>query len=812
MFVDKNQNSNQGYGTKDQLLDFLADKKNTRILAGLFLLFAIIGLISVYLAVEANKKKAKMPSSQTVVLREQLPNLGKLGNNDDADSNGSKTKAETIFFGNFYHEINDQVEVSAKGLALPTNIKKVASNYYPVDREISLANTFEEINKNGFAVIDNPFAKEANDFYSVYTLLNQKNLSYLVTDDFLLYYYQNALKNIFKTIETDVFYQEFWEINKQMFEVADKGYRERYAKVGLLNDPVLEGLRTEAVYFATMLEILKPQPKQTLSAAKASVQEKDYYKNFFSDQEAKYYIFTPPDYLAGTINKEIVLINRGIRNDKPVRSPALLYTRDYREFEVPKEYLINGRLHNFYLANVWANSLFPLNYKNEDCQDCLLDYEDWVINQAAAHLIARDFSANQDLKNRWAKIHKVIAFMGNLRQELTYLDYQSSFVGLFGDPKSEASRQWISAEQKSGPAPFKTVEDVFDIANTDRDREIKDLSDKINGIVFDIYKGGLDRKTQAGKKYSGMRMLSISFDPTEYIYNKLIYDKVGPHLDYDYKTENFQNVTICVGAGRVTSRCRGIGLDIINAIFDEPIKNEYFKINTNYKDYGNQAPIVRSHFNNFDALGWNHNLYWVSLDISRQMLNNHRVVNFPYTQTDAWTDANLNAALGAALNARLPVDRWSLAIKKSATVETEASIVKYNYVETNLKLINELIAKTQMVFDVFASLGLVKNNNNDFEQILTDLNGLKIIVLKELKGEDFYFKDWTFLNEFTNRYYINSSGNKQLNAIFPKPQGSQTKVLKQSVDGVKLLVTAEHHQGRDLIVVGPVFNYKEISE
>lgn len=812
MFVDQSQNSNQGYGTKERLLDFFSNTKNIRILVGVFLVVVIVGMVGIYLIVEANKKKIKLPVTKVVKTQEQLPTLGKLSPNGDGNQVNAGIKAETLFFGNYYHPINDQVSVKAKGIALPTNIKKIASNYYPIDREISLVNAFESINKNGFAVIDNPFAKQANDFYSIYTLLNQKNISYLVTDDFLLYYYQNSLKNIFKTIETDVFYKEFWEINKQMFEVADKRYRERYAKVGFLNDPVLEGLRTEAVYFATMLEILKPTPKQVLSATKDSVQVKDYYKNFFSDQEAKYYSFTAPAYLTDTISKEMTLINRGIRNDKPVRSPALLYTRDYREFEVPKEYAANGRLRNFYLANTWANSIFPLFYKNADCPDCLLDYEDWVINQAAAHLIARDLNANQDLKNRWAKIHKIIAFMGNLRQELTYLEYQKSFIELFGDPETETAKKWVSAGKLTSPAPFRTIEDVFDVANSNRDKELKALGDKIAGVTFDIYKGGLDRNTPEGKAASGMRMLAVSFDPTKYVYNQLLYDKVGPHLNFDYKIKDYKNVTTCVGTGRVTNRCRAFGLDIINAVFDEPIKSDYFKINTNYKNYGNQAPIIRKHFNSFDALGWNNNLYWASLDLSRQMLNNHRIDNLPYTQTDAWVDVNLITAQATVLNSRLPVDRWSLAIKKDTNIENEESIVKYNYVETNLKLVNELIAKTQMVYDVFVGLDLVQPNNTEFEQMVADLNNLKSIILKELKAEDFYFKDWTFLNEFTSRYYLDSIGNKQITSVFPVPDSRQAKSLKQVNDGVKLLITAQHHQGRDLLVVGPVFNYREISD
>jgi len=797
---------------RQKLSNFFADKKAVRVMTVVLAVSLLLGIALIYWLVEMNKRNLKVVPSGEVQSSSQLPNLGRLDGGGDVDGQQPKIKAETLFFGNFYHQINEKITPKANGLALPTNIKQIASNYYPVDRQISLVNAFEQINKEGFAVIDNPFPKEANDFYAIYDFLNQKNLSYIVTNDFLIYYYQNALRNIFKTVEAEVFYPEFWEINKQMFEVADKRYRDRYAKVGVLNDPVLEGLRLESVYFGTMLEILKPKPKQILSASKDSVQERDYYKNYFSSQEAEYYSFTPPDYLADTIAKEMTLINRGIRNDKANRSPALLYTRDYREFAVPKEYLSNSRLNNFYLANVWANSLFPLYYKSADCPDCLLDREDWVINQAAAHLIARDFNANQDLKNRWAKIHKVIAFFSNLRNELTYLDYQQSFIGLFGDPDSEESKKWVQDEKNPSQAPYKTIEDIFDFANQNRDKDLATLQAKIGAYSFNIYKGGLDRRTPEGKQYSGMRMLTVSFDPTEYVYNQLIFDKVGPHLNFDYKIKDYENVTTCVGTGRVTSRCRAFGLDIINAVFDEPIKSSYFIKNTNYKYYGNQAPVIRSHFNGFDALNWNNNIYWASLDLSRQMLNNRRIDNFPYTQTDAWANANLDTALGVMLNSQLPVDPWSLAIKKSTPIAAEESIVKYNYVEPNLRLVDELIAKTQMVFDVFVGLDLVKSNNNEFNQMVSDFSNLKSIVIKELNGEDFYFKDWTFLNEFTGRYYTDSSGNKLIKISFKVPNSNQVKSLKQSISGVKLMVAAYHHQGRDLIAVGPIFNYKEVSD
>lgn len=810
MFVEKLDGAQQAKPSwKIKLASFWSNKKALRLTGFVLLAVMAFGLLVMFWLASMNRNKLPKTDPANGAAISQLPNLEVTPDSPTTAEGALLSKAETLLFGNFYHPLFETAVPKTKGLALPTNIKQQAANYYPIDRQISLEPYFEAINKNGFVIIDNPFAGEAKDFYGVYTLLINKNLPFIITNDFLLYYYQNSLKNIFKSIEADVFYKEAWEINKQMFGLADQRYREHYAKVGVLNDPVLEGLRLEAVYFGTMLEILKPKDKQILSESKNSVQNKDYYTNFFSDQEGQTYNFTPPAHLAETISQEIALIDKGIRNNQASRSPAFLYDRNYRDFAVPKEYQGNAKLHNFYLSSLWAESLFPLFYRDDSCADCLLDKEDWTINQAAAHLIARDFAANQALKNRWAKVYKALSFINNLRTELTYLDYNQAFVEMFGDPNAAAAQQWLSGD-KSGPAPFKTVEEVFDFANADRDKNLLALRDKVAAKTFAASKGGLNRQSAEGQMNSGLRLLQSSFDPTRYVYDQLVYDQVGPALNFDTKVKDAENVTACAQTNAPAVRCRAFSLDIINAVFDEPIKSGYFIKNTDYKSYGNQAPLIRNHFNGFDAVAWHDNLYWTSLDLVRHMLNNRRLTDFPYTQGDGWTEYNLGAASGAVLNAQFPVDSWSLAIKKDPGTAPESNIITYSYAEPNLTLLNELLADTQMVFDVFVGLDLVKSNNSDFNQMLADFNNLKNLQLKELAGEDFYFKDWAFLNEFVSRYYLTNSADKAVSLVFPVPNNRQSKVLKQSIDGVKLMVAVYHHQNRDLIAVGPIFNFNEV--
>ena len=291
-------------------------------------------------------------------------------------------KSESFFFGDFYKQLNDALPTQSQGVKLPFNTKQDAANYYPFIREINLDQSVSSLDANGLAVIDNPFAKTAPDFYGIYAALHQRNIPFLVTADFLLYYYQNSIKSIYKSVEADAFYQVFWDLNKDLFTQADKRYRDLYAKTGILNDPALEGLRLEAVYFAMNLTLLTPRPNQVLPASQGSqalISTGSLTK--FTTLEAEDYAFTAPDYLADTINGELALINKADRVGQPTTSPVFLYQRDYSLFKIPADYTGAERLKNFYLALRWTTSAFPLYYQDKNCPNCLLDQNDWLINQ-----------------------------------------------------------------------------------------------------------------------------------------------------------------------------------------------------------------------------------------------------------------------------------------------------------------------------------------------------------------------------------------------------------------------------------------------
>ena len=748
----------------------------------------LVGGVTLWLVMRPAKTKTPVvqrPTDQATPLPKGFLGL------DVADPNKNNPvplKAEDIFFGDFYKAYTDKVVLKPRDISLPLNVKSSVDNYFEFTRQIALNDSqLQELGNKGYVVIDNPFARTSNSFLPVYRELNNRKLAFLLTSDFLFYYTQNSLKQIYKNVENDFFYQTFWENNLALFQQADKSYRDRYSKVGVVNDPILEGLRLEAVYFAMNLELLRPKLGQILPPSKDTINVANVDNNRFTQLEAQQYQFKVPDYLAQTVTAEIALISLYGKRGATSTSPVTRYTRDYTVFKVPQEYAGNAKLNNFFLASVWSRTEFPLYYKDKDCPSCLLDKPDWLVNQTAAHLIARDMSANQELKNKWAKVYKAIAYFNNLSNELSYLDYDRSFKQLF---------------------PQRSVEEVFDVSNPTREQDLLSLRNLVGGNAYDPAKGGLDRQTDAGRSASGLRVLQETYDPAKFIYDRLTYKAVGLFKDYQPR-KTYPNLnTMCEIGIHIPVRCRAIGLDIINPLFDESITSQYFTINTNYENYTNQVPYLRDHFIKFGTREWHDNVYWSTLDTGRKYLNTRKIEAFPYTTAPTWADQSLTTVLAAATNSYLPLDEWTPTFQQTGLVGAQ-NIVKDHYVEPNLVLISELKSNVDMLFQTFIKLGLVKVNNNEFVNLTDDLEKLRQLVLVEQAGKEFANQDWLFMNELVSKYTLKSERPKTWRISFANPETKRAATLEQSMQGVKLLIELQHQQARTIMVVGPVFIFNE---
>lgn len=701
-------------------------------------------------------------------------------NNIDENNNSNFTsltdlEIEYLSFSDFYKELNDvEVVMNFNNYDLPINIKIDGLNYYDLSRKLNLDPVISDINNVGFAIVENPWQNEVDDFYGVYKKLEEKQIPFFITSDFMIYYYQNMVKQMFKGIEENVFYDNLWAINKELYDIARTRYETRLASIGNINDAILEGQRMEMAFFAVSLELLNPSPDQI--ATRGAIED----NKKFTEGDAKKFNFTPLPYMKDDILREVRMIKEAKESAK---SPTMLYVRDYRDFTVPKEYKIDAKLHNFYLASKWLNSVFPIEYQSETCPDCLLEQEDWRLSMIAASLISSDFSSRESLKGRWAVIYKLMGFFHGLREEIDYIDYRDAIIAEFGEDYN--------------------IEEIFGDQNSQAASNLERLKNKLLSYEFSEIRGAINKNDPKNKKLLGFKMLTSPYWPNDYVFNRLTWPVVGKYQGVE---ANPYNLTSC-NIENVIRRCNGISLDIVNLV--TPMKdNEVFIDNSNYLNYEREANLLRDQLNR-DGV-WHTSNYWATISLMKSLI--HDGPQIPaFTKSSKWSEKNVNTAMSAWVNFQLPMDEFSITpVFKGQTLGDAFNYDENVYVEPNLALLNELISTSHMIAGMFSALGIDREVNMASQTLQTidnDLSMLKSIVVKELSGESISEEESEELRDFAKRYKVdNISTNEK---ILRHANNYNSKPIVQDLRKLKLMVIT-HKVGNNLVMaVGPIWNYKE---
>jgi len=747
-------------------------------------LFVLLALGISFIIYTKPKPNLDLSGSESQDGTSSIPSLPISLDPDIENGNGHGTstenlKAEEVAFGDYYIPSGQEFVPSSASYQLPMNIKSDVLNYYDTSRKIDLDNYIAELNENGFAVIDNQFSKEANDFFDMYRYLIADELPIVITSDFLFYYYQNELKQVFKEIEKNAFYENIWQINKSLYDIALTRYKRRLSDYGPVNDPVLEGMRLETAYLSVALKLLMPDEDQI----NFDINFTD--ENKFNVQEANDFTFDMPESLVTDVTQEAELI-RAAKVER--KSPILLFDHNYSAYKVPDDYVANAKLNNFYLAINWLSTVFPLNYLDEDCEQCLLDYNDWMINMAAAGFLAKDLSQNQDLKNQWAIIYKFMSFFKGLRQDLTYLNYNSVYEELFG--------------------PDYSIEEIYANENSERDKDLKKIQDKISAFKFSDIEGTYDRGNLDNKPILGMRLLQEPYWPNNYLFNQLTGTDMilGP-------ADKLRPVTACDQKGGESYRCLAFGLDIVNLLDPIVSGNEYFKKNTDYTKYPEKINFLRRQFGTFDKYTWNNNVYWKTLDISKKLFTQDSNVWPTYMRSDNWQEKKIyNTVLGGWVNLHLAADQienyYESDIQKGFGGVIGCN--ELNYIEPYVGFIEELIAKNYMLQETLKVLGVSEKTNAaaiELKELNSDLEKVLAISKKELSNEKLDDDDCKFMSDMAKHYNVHEYGNREF--LITMENSSKNK-LTESIKGVKLLLLVYNKDGQNIMAVGPVFNYQEL--
>jgi hypothetical protein len=725
-----------------------------------------------------NEPAVSLQELEAAVLEQaRLDNLHLGDSGDTTDVTSSTTpvsEIEYLSFADFYQApTSGQREFNFAGYDLPMNVKINVANYYELSRKIDLQSNIDYLNNNGFAVINNPWSKEAANFYSLAVYLDNQQIPLFISADFISYYYQSVLKSTFKEIEEGVFYESLWNINKTLYDRARNRYETHLAAIGNVNDRVLEGERLETAFFAVSLELLQPSLDQIDLANKFSVGK-------FSPQEAQRFDFTVPAYLSDDVLKELTLIRKAYGKEK---SPVLLYDRNYPDFVVPIEYKDNARLHNFYLAAAWLNSVFPLNYRDDSCPECLLDKDDWRINFTAACLISQDFSQNQELKNEWARVYKIISFFKGLRDTWNYVNYHDQLSLLFGE---DYQIDTLFAEQNNES-----------LADMEKLRQALLARDSVP------MQGALNLQSMSGFSAAGMQFLADFYWPNDFIFSGLRYPQVGVYQGGDKLGSS--NVTACQ-VQRKNQRCQGSGQDVLSLIYPS-WQGDTFLENANYANYASSLEKLRPLAT--EAMNNNLNNYWSSLSLWRYYLQADDQHLPAYLRSVAWRGQMAKSALGAWVDMQLPADKLSLHKDvKEKQLSSSDGTPDYAWVEPNLDFLDRLIAHNQMLLGMFKALSINERSSvavNNLNEADRQLSGLRAIVEKQARAEDLNSDDNQFIRDFVRAYSVEREGKKSLSwqstAVGAK--------IKETLGMPRLLIIAHPVAGKLILSAGPVFDHQE---
>lgn len=770
---------NPGQSNQDNSYASAKKKKVTLIIAislGIIILAAVLWWVSSFLISKLKNNQEPIIDNNEETEQSGLdvylnPNESVV---DDEENKDYLSGVEYLSFSDFYKINNDaERDINFKNYNLPINVKLDVANYYEVSRKINLDAYLDDLNEYGFAVLDNPWAKTAGDFYSLAETLDARQISLFISADFISYYYQSTLKASFKEIEETVFYESLWNISKNLYENSRKRYEVHLTESGNINDRVLEAERLATAYFAVALELLKPHADQ--------IDENHRFSSgLFNEQDQKRFSFQVPAYLNDDVLRELALIDSA--KDKQ-KSPVLLYDRDYKNFIVPSEYKDNARLNNFYLAAAWLNSTFPLNYRNNSCPDCLLDKDDWRINFIAASLIAHDFSISQDLKNEWARVYKSLSFFKGLRDAWNYIDYRDGFETLFtkeGDIKSLFAENNLQAEDNLEALRLKLLE-----------RQALPIQ------------GAFDPNSIDGRRFAGLQFLADFYWPNDFILSKLRYPVVG---SYEGNSLAKYNITACSIQGSA-QRCQGSSQDILKLIY--PIwDSEYFQENSNYTNYSKAITEIRPLAD--EAIKSNINNYWASLYLWQNYLLNPEQKLPSYLQSNNWKNRMADSALASWVDMQLPMDKLSLRSQVSSVGNLSSGITTEDYalIEPNLEFFDRIIAHSQMIIGMFEALDINSRSNlaiNYIKKAENELLALRTIAIKQSQGEDLNEADTQIIRDFAKMYSLEKTGEKSLvwnnNAL--------NKKVRQNIGAPKILIIAHPVGDKIVFAAGPIFNHQE---
>ena len=372
-----------------------------------------------------------------------------------------------------------------------------------------------------------------------------------------------------------------------------------------------------------------------------------------------------------------------------VESPIFENLVDYSRFVLRGHYTRSEALKRFFKTMSWYG-LIEFRLKPGD------DAEAIAIGRREtrqAILISLTLGADAEALARWDRIYEPTVFFVGKADDLTVYDYLPLIQQTFGDK--------VSLGDLTDDAQI----DAF-IAATDKLPAPKIVS----SFVLDTQK--------AEKVTKGFRFMGQRFVPDSYMFQQLVYDKVGTQAD---------------------PRLFPKGLDVLAVLGSErayTILKDVYKENR-FANYESQMTKLRGEFGDLTPDEWTQNLYYGWLYALLPLLETKGEGYPTFMRNQAWTDKQLYTSLGSWTELRhdtILYAKQSTTIRATGMPPEPEKVI--GYVEPEVACYARLAALTQQMRTGLGDRGLLDDEmDGKFERLEKLLLTLKTIAEKELTGQ-----------------------------------------------------------------------------
>lgn len=660
------------------------------------------------------------------------------------------------------------IELKTAQYQLPLQSSEI-SNYADFSGKIQLnEGALGLLNKNGFAVIKNPFYAKEEYITSPYKTLKDREIPVFITTDSLLHLYHIQFDETLRQIEEREFYDAIWNIDKKLLDESIEAYNGASGELK-------EAAKNNVAYFSVALSLLQPTSGQLCEGERWVCEGNDAY---FTKEELEKYTFEIPGFVEGVVDEELELIEKHAGFSY---SPIFIYKEDYSQYVPRGHYTRSEKLKNYFKGFMWHGRISMLLKKDLFIPDP--DAEHYAkIQTMSASLIASEFAENNEVKDKWDRIYSVTAFYVGLSDDLGPYEYLEAMNKVFGDTFDANTLTVDNIHKlKAELVSYRTPEIYGGTGSGSGACQTPD---------FNMNPEQLDKCLEATK---GFRLMGQRFIPDSYMFQNLVFSNVQ-----DRFFPKGLDVMALLGSARAFELLEEQGDTTKDGYMDEYNK-------------------LKEEFNGFDEAEWNKNLYWSWLYALKPLLKDFDNGYPTFMQTKAWQDKELTAALASWTELRHDTILYA---KQSYTMETTGMPPPpkpvVGYVEPVPEFYNRLLALTRMTNKGLDEMDVLDNAAKyRLKNLETILERLVEISKQELENKELAQDDYDFIKNFGEELNgviadVDDKAKKTTIIADVHTDTNSGKVLEEGVGYVGMIVVAyKVPDGRVLLGAGPVMSYYE---